>query len=176
MEHVTGIFNTRFDAERTITDLEAAGVRESQISLLMSDDTRSHSFKIEKGSKADEGAAAGAAGGGLVGAVLGGLMAAGAVAIPGMNLIVSGYLISALAGLGAGAATGGLIGALVGAGITEHEAKVIDSELREGNILLAVEPKDTEQKKRIQEILKASMKHQTATTPDRAYAAGGKRL
>ena len=82
-----------------------------------------------------------------------GIASAGAIAIPGLNLVVSGYLISALAGLGAGAATGGLIGALVGTGFEENEATFYENEIKEGNILLAVKTRDDEQKKQVKEIL-----------------------
>jgi uncharacterized membrane protein len=153
MDHVTAVYKTRAGAEEALRRMEVIGIADNQISILSSDETRGKAFEIEKGSKTDEGFAAGATMGGLVGAVIAGVLSAGAIAIPGMNLVVSGYLISALAGLGAGAATGGLIGALVGAGFEENEAKFYENELREGNILLAVKVRDGDQKKQVKEIL-----------------------
>jgi hypothetical protein len=153
MDHVSMIFETRIEADKALERLEAIGVMPSQVSILATDETRGRHFTLQNSTKAEEGATAGAALGGLAGAVAAALASAGAIAIPGMNIIVSGYLISALAGLGAGAATGGVVGALIGLGFPEHEAKLYEEELRSGNILLAVKPKDAEQRKRVQEIL-----------------------
>lgn len=153
MDHVTAVYKARVGAEEALRRMESIGIVDSQISILSSDETRGKAFGIEKGSKMDEGFAAGATMGGLVGAAIAGVLAAGAIAIPGINLVVSGYLISALAGLGAGAATGGLIGALVGVGFEENEAKFYENELKAGNILLAVKVRDNDQKKQVKDIL-----------------------
>lgn len=153
MNHVTAIFKTRQAAEEALKRLEAIGIRSEKVSMLVNDETRGHAFNIEKGTKSDTGFTTGATVGGLAGAIVAGLMSAGAIAIPGLNLVVSGYLISALAGLGAGAATGGLIGALVGMGFEENEAKFYEEELKDGNILLAVETESSEQSKQVREIL-----------------------
>ena len=154
MKHtVTATFKTRQAAEQALIRLEAEGFTEDKIGLVVTDDTRGKSFNIDKHTKADEGAAAGATAGGIVGAVIAGLLSAGALAIPGLNIVVSGTLISALAGLGAGAATGGLLGGLVGLGIPEHEAKLYESAVKTGAILLAVEVENGDQKKRVREIL-----------------------
>ena len=88
----------------------------------------------------------------MIGVVLGSLATASAIAIPGLNIVVAGTAVSALAGLGAGAATGGIIGALVGSGIPEHEAKIYEDELKNGSVLLAVKPEDKDQKAKIKEL------------------------
>jgi hypothetical protein len=153
MNTVTAVFESRLEADEALSKLEALGVTNSQISVLATDDARSRHFAIQNTTKAEEGATAGAALGGLAGAVAAALVSAGAIAIPGMNLIVSGYLVSAIAGLGAGAATGGILGALIGLGFPEHEAKLYEEELRSGNILIAVNPTTSDQRKRVKEIL-----------------------
>lgn len=160
--HVTATFHTRTAAESALSRLEAIGVHEDQISVLMTEESRGNHFKIEQGTKADEGAAAGATLGGIVGAVLGGILAAGTIAIPGLNLVIAGGLAAGLAGLGAGALTGGLVGALIGLGIPEHEAKIYEKEIQEGNILLAVKPSGDEQKKRIKAVLETSEAYNVA--------------
>lgn len=152
MDNVSAIFESRFSADEALTRLEAIGVTNEQVSVLATDQARSRHFKLENTTKAEEGAATGATIGGLAGAVAAGLLSAGAVAIPGMNLIVSGYLISAAAGLGVGAATGGMVGALVGLGFPEHEAKLYEKELKGGNILVSVKPVDSKQKDSVQKI------------------------
>ncbi len=163
MTHITATFENRTAAEAALIKLVDMGIREEQLSLIVTEQSRGNHFNIETKSRADEGAAVGATFGGVVGAFLGSVMAAGALAIPGLNIIVVGSLAGALAGLGAGAATGGLIGALVGAGIPEHEAKIYEDEIKSGNILLAVKPVDGDQKRRIQELLKKTQAFNIAT-------------
>lgn len=153
MSLVTATFKSRLDAEKTLRELETIGVTVEQVSLVVTDETRGASFNIEKGSKMDEGVAAGATAGGIIGALLGALSSATAMVIPGLNIVVAGALVSALAGIGAGTITGGLIGGLIGAGIPEHEAKLYEKEISNGSALLAVKPKDSEQKKRVKEIM-----------------------
>ncbi len=153
MDHVTAVFKTRMGAEDALRRIEAIGISDAQVSIVSSDETRGKAFGFERGTKTDKGFAAGATTGGLVGAVLGSLLAAGTIVIPGLNLVVAGYLAPALAGLGAGAATGGLIGALAGMGFEENEAKFYEDELKDGNILLAVRTENDEQKKIVKEIL-----------------------
>jgi hypothetical protein len=153
MDHITAVFETREDAENALTKLEAVGVNESQISVIATDSTISNHFTIKNTTKAEEGATTGAALGGLAGAVLAALTSAGALAIPGLNLVVSGYLVAAVAGFGAGAAGGGILGALVGLGFPENEAKLLEKDLGEGNILLAVNPSTSEQRKEVKRIL-----------------------
>jgi hypothetical protein len=58
-----------------------------------------------------------------------------------------------LAGAGAGATTGGLIGLLVGTGIPEHRAKVYDTGVRGGGILLGIEAKDDEDVDKLETLL-----------------------
>ena len=153
MSLITATFKTRTAAEETLRDFEKLGVTSEQIGLIVSDETRGKTFNIEEGSKMDEGLATGATAGGIVGVVLGALSTATAMAIPGLNIVVAGSLVSALAGIGAGATAGGFVGALIGAGIPEHEAKLYEDQLMNGSILLAVEPKDDDQRKQIKNIL-----------------------
>ena len=151
---ITATFKDRFAAETALSQLEAVGITESQVSLLVSDDVRGRHFGLKEGSKVDEGVAAGATFGGLVGAVLGSVAAASVIVIPGLNLVVSGALAASLAGLGAGATAGGLVGGLIGAGIPEHEAKLYEKEVARGSVLIAVEAVDNDQKAVIKDILK----------------------
>src|SRR5216683_2386460 len=56
-------------------------------------------------------------------------------------------------GAGIGGATGGVIGALIGAGIPEYRAKVYDTELHGGGILVGVEAQSDEEVDRLEELL-----------------------
>jgi hypothetical protein len=147
---VTGLFRDRESAERSYQALRDRGYSEQEINLLMSDETRKRYFgsdperKTELGSKALEGAGVGAAVGGTLGGILAAIAAAATVAIPGIGMVVAGPIAAALAGAGAGGLTGGLIGALVGAGIPEDRAKLYESGIREGGIVLGVNPRSAE--------------------------------
>ncbi len=152
MSLVTATFKTRMAAEASLRELEMIGITDDQISLVVTDETRGNSFNIEEGTKLDEGAAAGATAGGIIGALIGSLATATAIAIPGLNIVVAGTVVSALAGIGAGTVTGGLLGGLIGSGIPEHEAKIYEDHIKNGSVLLAVKPKDGDQKKQIKEI------------------------
>ena len=89
-----------------------------------------------------------------MGAVLAAIVAVGtSIAIPGLGIAVAGPIAAALAGLGAGGATGGLIGLLLGAGIPEHRAKVYESGVRGGGILLGVEAKSSEEVEKLETLL-----------------------
>lgn len=144
---VTGSFADRESAEGAYNSLASRGYSKDDINLMMSDDTRKKHFKdddTELGSKALEGAGVGSAIGGTTGAILGAILAAGSIAIPGVGVIVAGPLAAALAGMGAGGLTGGLIGALVGSGIPEDRAKEYDQDVRNGRIVMGVNPRSDE--------------------------------
>src|SRR5919197_4188468 len=121
---VTGLFKSRAAAEAAVDALIKRGYTRDEISVLMSDATRSKEFAVATKTHAADGAGIGGAVGGTIGAVLAAIVATGAnVIIPGIGLVVAGPIAAALAGLGAGAATGGIIGALIGAGIPEYRAR-----------------------------------------------------
>lgn len=151
---ITATYKTRTDTEEALRELEAIGVSESQIGLVVTDETRGKTFTLENHSKSDQGVAAGATFGGIVGAILAAVAGAGTIVIPGLNLVVAGTVVAGLAGLGAGAAAGGVIGGLIGLGVPEHEAKLYEGEIKAGAILLAVQARDHEQAKQIRQILK----------------------
>ena len=148
---VTGLFRDRDSAERAYGSLSTRGYSKDDVNLLMSDETRKTHFSsddapdTELGSKALEGAGAGAAIGGTTGAVLAAIAAIGtSVVLPGLGLIVAGPLAAALAGAGAGGATGGLIGALIGSGIPEERAQAYESGVKEGGIVMGVNARSDE--------------------------------
>ncbi|QCR24618.1 hypothetical protein [Pontibacter sp. SGAir0037] len=149
---MTAMFRDRDSAERAFNELRARGYDKDDINVVMSDEGRKRHFgdddkehTTELGNKSLEGAGAGSAIGGTLGAIVGAVAAIGtSVAIPGLGLIVAGPLAAGLAGAGAGGLTGGLIGALIGAGIPEERAKVYESGIKEGNIVLGFSPRTPE--------------------------------
>ena len=151
---VTGFFKTRAAAEAAVDAIIKRGYTRDDISVLMSDATQSKEFAVQTRSHAADGAGIGGAIGGTVGAVLAAIVAVGtSIAIPGIGLVVAGPIAAALAGAGAGGATGGLIGMLVGTGIPEHRAKVYDTGVRGGGILLGVEAKTDEEIEKLETLL-----------------------
>lgn len=147
---VTRAFRDRESAERAYDAIAARGYKSDEIHMIMSDDTRKRLFSMsdeqtDMGNKALKGAGVGGAVGGAVGATLVGIAAAAAtLTVPGLGLVIAGPLAGALAGGAAGATAGGLMGMLVGAGIPEERARLYETELKEGGIVLGVKPKHDE--------------------------------
>jgi len=145
---VTGLFRDRDSAERAYNSVSSRGYGKDDVNLLMSDETRKTHFgdaDSALGSKAMEGAGVGSAIGGTVGAVLAAIAAIGtSIILPGLGLVVAGPLAAALAGAGAGGLTGGLVGALVGSGIPEDRAREYESGIKEGGIVMGVNPRTDE--------------------------------
>jgi hypothetical protein len=151
---VTALFKNRVAAEAAVDALLKRGYNRDEISVLMSDATRSKEFAVQAKTHAADGAGIGGAVGTAVGAVLAAIVAvAGTIVLPGINLVIAGPIAAALAGAGAGAVTGGVIGALIGAGIPEYRAKVYEAGLREGGILIGVEARDNEEVDKLEELL-----------------------
>lgn len=151
---VTGLLKNRIAAEAAVDAIMKRGYSRDDISVMMSDATRSKEFALQARTHAAEGAGIGGAVGGAVGAVLAAIVAVGStVLLPG--LVIAGPIAAALAGAGAGGATGGVIGALIGAGIPEYRAKVYEAGLRGGGILLGIEAKSEEEIDKLEELLQA---------------------
>ena len=151
---VLGIYRDRSHVETGVDALIDNGFRSADISVLLPKNIGTKDFAHEKGTKAPEGAAAGAGTGAVVGGTLGLLAGIGALAIPGLGpFIAAGPIMGALAGAGTGGAVGGIIGALVGMGIPEYEAKRYEGMIKKGRVLLSVHCDDSDWTKRAKEIL-----------------------
>ena len=147
---LTGMFSDRDSTERAYETLSERGYTKDEINLIVSDDTRKKHYSdkddhSELGTKAAETAGTGSAIGGTIGAIVGVIAALGtSLVIPGLGLIIAGPLAAGLAGAGAGGITGGLIGALVGSGIPEERAKVYESGIKDGRVVLGVHTRNDE--------------------------------
>ncbi|MEX0661564.1 MAG: hypothetical protein WEA58_09050 [Balneolaceae bacterium] len=154
---VTGMFNDRESSESAYNTLDERGYTNEEINVVMSKETRDKYFSGDQeeskvGNKAAEGTGVGSAVGGTLGAITGAIAAVGtSIAIPGLGLVVAGPVAAGLAGAGAGGLTGGIIGALVGWGIPEEKAKMYEEGIKDGKIVLGVEPKSEEDAKFIEE-------------------------
>jgi len=150
---MTGMFRDRASTENAYNNLHEKGYSKDDINLLMSDETRNKHFNdndddSEIGTKAMDGAGKGSAIGGTIGAIAGVIAAIGtSVLIPGLGLVIAGPIAAGLAGAGAGGITGGVIGALIGSGIPEEHAKVYESGIKDGGIVMGVKPRNEEDAK-----------------------------
>jgi hypothetical protein len=148
---LTGMFRDRESTENAYNALHGRGYSKDDINLVMSNETRKNHYnddaaeQTEIGTKAAEHAGKGSAIGGTIGAIVGVVAAIGtSVVIPGLGILIAGPIAAGLAGAGAGGLAGGVIGALVGSGIPEARAKLYESGIKEGNVVISVTPKNDE--------------------------------
>jgi hypothetical protein len=152
---VYGLYKDRIGVEEAVETLKRGNFRNTDISVLFSENEGSKDFAIDKGTKAPEGAVAGGGSGALVGGVLGWLAGIGLLAIPGIGpFVAAGPIMAMLAGVGVGGAVGTIVGALVGMGMPEYEAKRYEGRIKEGGILLSVHCDSSEWVKRAEQLLK----------------------
>ncbi|HAC15410.1 MAG TPA: hypothetical protein DCE78_05625 [Bacteroidetes bacterium] len=147
---LTGMFSDRQSTENAYNTMHDRGYSQDEINLVMSKETHKKYFsddmeETELGNKAAAGSGAGSAIGGTIGAIAGVVAAIGtSIVIPGLGLVVAGPLAAGLAGAGAGGIAGGIIGALVGWGIPKDRAKLYESGIQDGHIVMGVKPKNDE--------------------------------
>jgi hypothetical protein len=174
---VFGIYSSRSGVENAVDALKAEAFRNTDISVLFPQNEGSKDFAHEKGTKAPEGAAAGAGTGAIVGGALGWLAGIGALAIPGLGpFIAAGPIMTALAGVGVGGTVGGLTGALIGLGIPEYEAKRYEGRMKRGGILLSVHSDNADWTKKAKRILEETGADDISSTGEAAadYAKSDK--
>jgi hypothetical protein len=136
---VTALFDRYEDASAAVTNLEAAGLSRSDISIVANNAEHWHKDDRPSDAPADAGIGAG------IGAVAGGgaglLAGLGLMAIPGVGPVVAaGWLVAtavgAVAGAVTGGAAGGIVGALTGSGVPEEDAHVYAEGVRRGGSLV----------------------------------------
>ena len=135
---IVSIFDDRFEAEKAVDDLEQSGFRHSDIGYAIrgADVAPGGMITDAVGAKDAKGAAVGAVSGGVLGGVLG---AAASLLIPGVGpVLAGGFLTMIFGGMAAGTAIGGIFGAMTGLGISEDEARHLDSEFHSGKAIVVV--------------------------------------
>lgn len=151
---VYAITLSKQQTETIVARLKADGFGNDRISVLFPDKSTTADFAHEKNTKAPEGAVTGGISGGVLGGALGWIAGIGALAIPGAGpFIAAGPLAAAIGGAAAGATVGGIAGALVGMGLPEIEAKRYESKVKDGNILISVHAKNSDEISSAKEIL-----------------------
>ena len=147
---LTGMFTNRESTDQAYNSLQERGYTNEEINLVMSDDTRTKHFSIEANenevaSKVIEGAEIGSAIGGTVGLIVGVIAILGtSLIIPGIGVLFAGPIAIVIAAAGAAAITGGVLGALMGIGIPEERAKLYETGIKNGNIVIGVHPRNIE--------------------------------
>src|SRR5678816_3425372 len=97
---VLSVYPNYLSVEKAVDILKEDGFRHTDISVLFPEKAGSKSFAHDKGTRAPEGAVAGAGTGAVVGGALGWLVGIGALAIPGVGpFIAAGPIMGALAGV-----------------------------------------------------------------------------
>ena len=164
MATISRLYDDYSAASRAVRDLEAAGVRNEDISLVASNADNWYSGHGATGSgrtatttsgRVDrdrdgtddraEGAGTGAGIGAAIGGTAGLLAGLGLLAIPGLGPVVAaGWLAATAAGAAAGGATGGIIGALTQAGVDDDDAHVYAEGVRRGGTLVTVRVPDAD--------------------------------
>jgi hypothetical protein len=154
IQTIAAVFDRYEDAANAVSKLEAAGVGNSDISIVSNDATQRGRYGETNGTNgtngtdtaqaASTGAGAGASVGTAVGAGAGLLAGLGMLAVPGLGPVVAaGWLVATLVGAGAGAAAGGLLGSLTGAGVSETDAHSYAEAVKRGGTLVTVRASDT---------------------------------
>lgn len=151
MDRVTGVFETKMQAEEAMDDLRHQGIPDAQLSVVARHDTvategtpSTTDHDREEGDTAGERVGKGLAAGAGVGAIFG----LAAVLIPGVGpFITAGWLASVIGatagGIVSGAIVGGTAGAVAGAlakaGYDQEEADFYGNEIERGAVLVAVD-------------------------------------
>lgn len=148
---ISRLYDNYSDAQRAVTNLEAAGLPHSDLSIVAnnSDNWYSTDKKVDRDNDGVDDRAEGAATGAGVGAGLGGaaglLAGLGLLAIPGLGPVVAaGWLASTALGAVAGGATGGVVGALTQAGVSDDEAPLYAEGVRRGGTMVSARVPDAD--------------------------------
>jgi hypothetical protein len=146
LKTVIGLFETREEVQDAVERLKDEGFEAKDISLMMRNTEDAEIIQNDTGANVAGGTVSGL----TTGAVIGGLAGlVSAIAIPGLGaffiggpiaaaLGLTGAAASTVSGAATGALAGGLLGALTGLGLSEEDAQVYETRVREGAILAAV--------------------------------------
>jgi hypothetical protein len=166
---VTALFDNAPAVERAFSAALALGYEASDVSLLLSEETRDRLFAPGQVSESvaeraqestrfgssKEAAALGGPTGGTAATIAPAAAAIGAaLLIP--NLVLAGPIAVALAAAGAVGVAGGALGAFAHWGIPKHRVEDYEQRIREGGILMGVKPRSSEDANRLQEQWRAA--------------------
>jgi len=143
MVHASAIFDSHAEAERAVSDLRAAGVRDTDLSIIAhhGGTTTATSGEGEITDEHHRNVLRGILGGGALGAGLG----VAALAIPGVGPLAAAGAIAASAvpeavaiGAGVGALAGTFNEVLTKHGVTNEDADYYGSRMKDGGVVVTV--------------------------------------
>jgi hypothetical protein len=161
-----GLFEDPMDAWDALHALRAAGFTAEQIGVaaLQAPEIEADERALRDLHRIHVDETTGILAGGVLGGLAGWLIAASAVAVPGVGaLIAAGALVGAVGGAGIGAAAGGLIGLLVEHGLSHEEAQYYHERVHLGAALVTV--RDPERAEAAQTIMSQHGAHEYHTRP-----------
>src|ERR1700685_1727210 len=151
---VTGLFTDKESAERGYRSATGLGYENSDIDVLMSEETRNryfspgHDAKPDLSSKATDGKSAdylGGPAGATMGTIAPVLAGVGTVLlVPVLGVFAAGPIVVALTAAGAVGLAGALIGVLTKWGIPAPRIEEYEQGIRAGGILMGVKPRANE--------------------------------
>jgi hypothetical protein len=143
----SAVFDSREEAERALSELRSAGVRDNAISVV-----GQHESGDGSGISDNDGDGAnksGAVKGAIGGAAAGGLLGLAALAIPGVGPLAAAGAIAASAvpeaaaiGAGVGATAGGISGLLAKHGVSDEDASYYEDRIKQGGYFVSVNADD----------------------------------
>ena len=151
MEVVTGVFESRADAESAVNQLRSLGIPEDRIGLITpgsQPETVERGVPVTDTEEPGMGKAMGAAVGGAMGAAGGATLglAAATLAIPGVGPVIAFGLVGAAllgtVGAAAGAALGDTVEEQLGEGIPHEDVFLYEDALRRGRSIIIAQVDD----------------------------------
>jgi uncharacterized membrane protein len=159
----SAVFDNRTEAERAVSELRSAGVRDSDISIVAQHDGKNMSTD-GAGEKTGDLVSKTALGAGA-----GALLGVAALAIPGVGPLVAAGAIAeaavggaALTGTAIGAAAGGLTSLLTKHGVSDDDARYYEDRVNQGGVFVSVDDSSNVDRARVSEILYRSGGHSSS--------------
>lgn len=147
---VVTLFEFEDQANEAAEELVRQGFAREQISIVAGHELSRPEKYVEVDDRSESklmgSLGKGLAVGGGIGAVAGGLSA---LLIPGVGPLIVGALASTFAGAGLGASAGGFMGALMSAGVDESDARLFESALRHGGVVLTLQTVEAEARRAV---------------------------
>jgi uncharacterized membrane protein len=168
----SAVFDSHAEADRAVTELRSAGVRDSDISIVAQHDGKNTSTD-GAGEKTGDFVSKAALGAGA-----GALLGVAALAIPGVGPLVAAGAIAesaiggaALTGTAIGAAAGGLTSLLTKHGISDEDARYYEDRVNQGGVFVSVDSSATVDRERVSEILHRAGGHNSSRGRDKIAGA-----
>lgn len=166
MEVVTGVFRSRDNAEKAVSQLRSLGIPEQKIGVLtpgtVSEQRLEAGVPVTDTEEPGMGKAMGAAVGGAMGAAGGATLglAVASLAIPGIGPVIAFGMVGAallgVVGAAAGSAIGDTVEEELGEGIPHEDLYVYEDALRHGKSVLIAYVDDEDQAERAREVIENS--------------------